>query len=312
MPKTKTQPYAKIPNNYVSIERSRGLSLLEEKLVYMTINAMQKRYNKTCKLGELDYDFITKDIITFDDFCEQMQIGIKDYKLLYTSLKNLFDFSLAVRHDQKTRFIHLFQDMIIDENTKEIHYQFGNTFVQYFTGICREYFELETQEVISLHSSYAIRIYQMLKAKLNLPEKEFIYVIEDLKNQLNLKTKYNVYNNFKQYVLEIAKLQINNSEVCKFSFDYEEIKTGRKVTAIKFIIIPKQQNYYIKNNKIAPFQIKHLRAKIKFWASHENNTVRILAGKIQEELRFKQPSRAAIGAYIDTINLISGENTPKL
>ena len=132
MAKLKVQSFARIPNEYVSVERSRGLSLLEEKLVYMLINAMQKRWESTKKLEQIDYDFIASGVISFDEFSTTMQIGAKDDKIIYQSLKDLFDYSLAVHQNNDTRFIHLFGDMIIKHETKKIKYKLGEVFVEYY------------------------------------------------------------------------------------------------------------------------------------------------------------------------------------
>ena len=91
MAKLQVQAFAKIPNEYISIERSRSLSLLEEKLVYMLINAMQKRWESTKKLEQIDFKFIASGTVSFTDFRRIMQISSKDNKELLASLKVLFN-----------------------------------------------------------------------------------------------------------------------------------------------------------------------------------------------------------------------------
>ena len=307
MAKLQVQSFAKIPNEYVSVERSRGLSMLEERLVYMLINTMQKRYESTKKLPQLDYEFIATGKISFDDFINTMQIGAKDDKLIYQSLKDLFDYSLAVHTTDETRFIHLFNDMIIKHKAREIKYKFGEVFIEYFTGICRDYFQLSINEVIGLNSTHAIRIYQILKTKLHMDKKEHIYQLQELKQILNIDKKYTLYSNFKQFVLEMAKQQINTSEASEFHIDYKEIKTGKAVTSIEFAILPKVQNYYVETNQIAGYKLDQLNKQVKLWLKDDDLVVKHIAGKIQEELKHKKPSRAAIGAYLGTIEAIKGK-----
>ena len=308
MPKLITQSFAKFPNSYVAIERSRALSLLEEKLLYLTINSMQKRYQSTKKLSQIDYEYIAADSISFDDFCTCMEIGAKDHKIIYDSLKNLFSFSLAIDEIETTTFVHLFSEFKIHKQTKTIFYKFSDNFIHYFTGICREYFELAIEEVISLNSSYAIRIYQILKSKLNMDNKDHEYKLDEFKQLLNLGNKYSRYNDLKRFVLDIAKEQINSSPACKFSIDYKEIKFGKAVTSINLIILPKEQNYYQKNNKIAGYKITQLRDHIKAWSTHKNSMVKLAADKINHELKNKNPSRAAIGAYLDMIISVTNQD----
>jgi plasmid replication initiation protein len=309
MAKLKVQSFAKIPNKYVSVERSRSLSLLEEKLVYMLVNVMQKRWESTKKLEQIDYDFIASDVISFDEFCETMQIGAKDDKLIYQSLKDLFDYSLAVHQNRETRFIHLFNDMIINHETKQIKYKFGEIFIQYFTGICRDYFMLSVNEVMGLNSTHAIRIYQLLKTKQNMDKKEFEYTIDEIKEQLNIEKSYPRYNNFKIRVLELSKSQINTSEASQFHIDYEEIKTGKAVTSIRFHILPKGKTYYQENNKIANYKLDQINKYCQKWKKEykPNELVYIYAEKILTALKHKKPSKGEIGAYLDIIHTITNQ-----
>ena len=307
MAKLKVQSFARIPNEYVSVERSRGLSLLEEKLVYMLINAMQKRWESTKKLEQIDYDFIASGVISFDEFSTTMQIGAKDDKIIYQSLKDLFDYSLAVHQNNDTRFIHLFGDMIIKHETKQIKYKLGEVFVEYFTGICRDYFKLSVEEVIGLNSTHAIRIYQLLKTKQNMDKREFEYSIAEIKKQLNIEKKYSLYANFKNKVLELSKQQINSSDASQFNIDYEEIKTGKAVTSIKFHILPKGKSYYQENNLIAGYKLDQINKNCNKWKKEhdENDVVYILSDKILSELKQKNPSRVVVANWLDTIHTMT-------
>lgn len=307
MAKLKVQSFAKIPNEYVSVERSRGLSLLEEKLVYMLINAMQKRWESTKHLEQFDYEFIASGVISFDEFSTTMQIGAKDDKIIYQSLKDLFDYSLAVHQNNDTRFIHLFGDMIIKHETRQIKYKLGEVFVEYFTGICRDYFKLSVEEVIGLNSTHAIRIYQLLKTKQNMDKREFEYSIAEIKQQLNIDKKYSRYNDLKVRVLELTKTQINSSDASQFNIDYEEIKTGKAVTSIKFHILPKGKNYYQENNLIAGYKLDQINKNCNKWKKEhdENDVVYILSDKILNELKSKNPSRVVVANWLDTIHTIT-------
>jgi len=307
MAKLVTQSFAKIPNEYVSVERSRSLSLLEEKLVYMLINAMQKRWENVKKLDKIDYDFIATGLISFEEFINTMEIKAKDNRIIYQSLKDLFNYSLSVHQNNETRFIHLFGDMIIKHETKEIKYKLGEVFIQYFTGICRDYFKLSVEEVVGLNSTHAIRIYQLLKTKQNMDKKEHQYTIQEIKQQLNIEKKYERYSSFRTKVLELAKTQINASEASQFNIDYEEIKTGKAVTSIKFYILPKGKDYYQENNLIAGYKLDQISKYCNKWKKEHDKTdvVYILSDKIITEMKNKNPNRNVIANYLDAIGAIT-------
>lgn len=307
MAKITVQSFAKIPNEYVSVERSRGLSLIEEKLSYMLINIMQKRWESTKELEQTDYNYIANGVITFNEFLQTMKIGSVNRKEIGESLKDLLLFALAIKTSTKDRFMTMFKEFSADYETNEIAYKFNDSFVEYFTGICRDYFMLSVNEVIGLNSTHAIRIYQLLKTKQNMDKKEFEYTIKDLKSQLNIDNKYSLYGDFKRFVLELSKTQINNSEASQFNIDYEEIKTGKAVTSIKFYILPKGKNYYQENNLIAGYKLDQIARYCNNWKKEysKNDVVHILAEKILAELKNKKHSRAAIANWLDTISTIT-------
>jgi len=59
--------------------------------------------------------------------------------------------------------------------------------------------------------------------------------IDDLKHKLYCPQTYKNFATFRKKVLDMASEEINNASDIKFT--YEQMKTGRKVTAIKFHIV---------------------------------------------------------------------------
>ena len=308
MAKLQVQSFTKVPNKYVTIERSRGLSLLEEKLVYMLINAMQKRWENTKKLDSLtDFEYLSSGVITFNEFTETMQIGIKDKKLIHESVKNLLNYTLGISDNFVYDYTTMFSRFTVDHNKNIIAYEFNGFFLRFFTGVCRDYFMLSVNEVIGLNSTHAIRIYQLLKTKQNMDRKEFEYSLNDIKKQLNIEKKYSLYGHFKSRVLELAKTQINSSDASQFNIDYEEIKTGKAVTSIKFHILPKGKNYYQENSLIAGYKLDQISKYCNKWKKEHDKTdvVYILSDKILAEMKNKNPNRNVIANYLDAISAIT-------
>jgi len=93
---------------------------------------------------------------------------------------------------------------------------------------------------LRLKSSFSIRIYELLKQYEKLGERAFL--IEELKEKLGiLEDQYKLYGHFKAKVLKVAQDEL--AEKTDISFEYEEIKVGRGVGKIRFIIksqVPKQ------------------------------------------------------------------------
>jgi plasmid replication initiation protein len=78
--------------------------------------------------------------------------------------------------------------------------------------------------------------------KSNLFKGQITIELEELKNMTGAKEKaYSIYNNVKSKVLMQAQKELSNKT--DISFEFEELKTGRKVTALKFYIhSPKTYN----------------------------------------------------------------------
>lgn len=131
----------------------------------------------------------------------------------------------GVRYKNKLGII----DISLDLGLKPYLINLHNCFTQY-----------KLQNILQLKSKYSIRLFEILKSQ-QWKNRSVIITIEDLKKMLGVTEKsYNLYTNFKQRVIDAAKKELE--ELTELIFDYEEIKTGRKITAIKFFI-KKNENW---------------------------------------------------------------------
>lgn len=95
-------------------------------------------------------------------------------------------------------------------------------------------------------SIYSIRIYQLLYQHRNLGSR--VFEIDELKEIIGLnKDQYPAFEDFKRRIINQAKMELD--EKAEISFILEKIKTGRKITHLKFVIIdnkPQPSNIKIK------------------------------------------------------------------
>ena len=116
----------------------------------------------------------------------------------------------------------------IDEDLKPYLLELRERFVAY-----------NLKNILPLTSNYSIRIYQLLKEYEKIGNRTF--ALEELQDILKVPKSFRkLYGNFKNKVLKLAEKELR--EHCDIYFEYEEIKTVRKVTHIKFLIFKNQIN----------------------------------------------------------------------
>ena len=132
----------------------------------------------------------------------------------------------------------------------------------------KKYLSYEAPNVLQLHSTYSIRIYELLKkwqgVKTNGPISYYSITLVELKDMLGIrKTEYQIYGNFKMRVLVSAQKEL--AEETEIAFDFTENKQGRAVHSITFLI---------RDNVPAPIKkIKGKRGRPKKQSSPQDSAI---------------------------------------
>ena len=102
-----------------------------------------------------------------------------------------------------------------------------------------KYFKYALWNVLRLNSRNQIRMYELLKQYEPIGMREI--KLEKLKDWLGIsQDEYAMFNKFKIYVLDACqKALLENTDI---KYDYELMKTGRRVTGVRFII-KKNEDY---------------------------------------------------------------------
>lgn len=124
------------------------------------------------------------------------------------------------------------------------------------------YAPLNLEILTKFKSFYAQRLYELLRlwSRTDTPIIKS-FKIEQLRFVLGVENKYPAYKNFKQRVLNQAVKEIN--QVGNMKVDIEEVKNGRRVYEIKFMIFDYEKKVYFKNNNSivsneVPIEIKEI------------------------------------------------------
>ena len=115
----------------------------------------------------------------------------------------------------------------------------------YIIDLRERFLKYKLENILKLKSSYSIRIYEILKDWISQEKRynkkhviEKIVSVDWIRDILEIPLSYR-YSDLKRFILQKAQKELEKYTDLKFTF--EEIKTGRKVSHLKF--------YIIENNK---------------------------------------------------------------
>lgn len=134
----------------------------------------------------------------------------------------------------------------VDYNEGIVTAEISKALLPYFKLAQERFFtRFGIQNIKPLTSIHAIRMYELAKQFDDTGWR--IIELDELRKMLKLENKYKDNKDFRKWVLEIAKKQINaNTDI---NIDYKLIKEGRKFTKIKLHISKNKQKVERKENK---------------------------------------------------------------
>jgi len=220
---------------------------------------------------EVDKEYIFR----VKDFAEMMGVSYHD---IYTEMEEAVDELLKKPLHIKTDDGWIKANWISDAEYKEgkgyISFTISKKLRPYLLAIKEKFLQYRLENILKLRSGYVIRLYEILKDWHNQSNRygdnktEKIVEVKWLREMLEIPKSYQYSSGIKLRILNKAKSELEQHTDIKF--DYKEIKTGRRVTHIKFIIEPnpaKMENQKEKNNY--PF----LQSKRRFVAYLRKNYV---------------------------------------
>lgn len=198
-------------------------------------------------------DDVLKDIsFTVDEFCSLLGVeadGMYDY--MKRACERLVSKSVAVKNESMKEYVSdlpvsnkgytvfpWLHHIAYDDATVNIRFhEYMKPLLLYVLGN-EEYTKYLLENITKCDSIYSMRVYELLKQYQKIGER--VIEVQELREMLGIQKKeYKLYADLKRRVLEQAKKEIN--EKTDIRMDYEELKQGRKVVAIKFYVKPKNK-----------------------------------------------------------------------
>lgn len=220
--------------------------ILEARIDHL-VTKSNKLIEANYKLGVVEQKIIlclASNINPSDSDFQTYKFAIKEFhKLLglkgtpkYTELrqitKDLMQKVFEIRIDKKVIQVSWLSYVAYNETEGTIDIRFDPFLRPYLLELKREFTSYRLENIVKLNSSYAIRIYELLKQYERLQERTFL--LADLRKMLGVEDIYPAYGNFKQRVLLPAQKELKKKT--DITFAIEELKIGRRVDKIKFII----------------------------------------------------------------------------
>ncbi len=215
-------------SNYFIMNSSYDLSLEEQKII-LTLASMVQPEDEEFK----PYKFKIADFIEL--------LGIET-QTKYTEIpkitKELMKKVFEIQEGNKLIQTAWLSGAVYEKGTGYVELTFSPYLKPYMLKLNTMFTQYKLANVLSMKSKYSPRVYEFLKCN-EFKKQGYIDIeVDELRKLLKSENIYPKYNDFKRYILERAQKELK--KMSDISFEFEEIKTGRKVTSIRF---------YIKSNK---------------------------------------------------------------
>lgn len=257
--------YLVTKSNFFIMNSSYDLSLEEQKII-LTLSSMVQPNDEEFK----PYYF------KINDFMKLLDVNTKTkYTEIPKITKNLMKKVFEIEYGKKILQVAWLSSAEYEKGTGVIELQFSPKLKPFMLGLKKFYTSYKLANILNMKSKYSPRIYEILKC--NKFKKQGYVEIEVslLRKLLKAEKIYPKYNDFKRYI--IIRTQKELKKLTDIYFDFEEVKTGRKVTSIKFYIHDNKS----KNEIAADTTIKSIEPQKE---QNNNDKIKIVKSIIKEKI----------------------------
>lgn len=211
-------------NELIEARHSKPLTAREQKIILTMVSGIQPN----------DEDF-KEYRISLKNFNEMLGLkGSTKYVEIKTVVKNLLEKTIEIpKKNGGWLFSHWVSSAEYIDGEGIIELTFSPKLKPYMLQLKNQFTTYQLGNILALRSTYAIRLYELMKKWQHLGKWE--YPVEELRGKLGVgEDTYPRYANFKARVLSKAIEEVNEKTDIQISF--KEIKKGRSVERIEFTI----------------------------------------------------------------------------
>jgi plasmid replication initiation protein len=232
-------------NNLVDLIISKDNTVTKSNLL---IEAIYKLSSTEFKLIQTVFSNIqpgdtttNKYIFQIKEFLELLELkGQSGYTELKKITFDLFKKPISIQIDGKTSQLNWLSFVQYNDRQGTITIEINEFWEKYLLSLTNNFTSYKLFNITNLKSAYSLRLYELLKSRINLNSIRTISVIE-LRAKMGIEDEqYPRYANFKQRVILQAQRELlAESDIC---FNFIEIKKGRSVEKIEFHIARNPRN----------------------------------------------------------------------
>ena len=213
------------------VEASYKITLDEMRVLLLTIGSI----NSKLEAHNREFEF------SVAEFAERF--GVNE-KVAYQQVQKAIDllggrWALIEKTDKVERKVTFLTEQAYFKGEGRFQIILHEKLMPFLSDIQGKFTEYNLEYVARFNSFHAIRIYEIVTQYRHSKEKERIVLVSDLKEWLQISDKYSAFFDFKKRVLTPAINEIN--EKSDLFVEFEQIKRGRSIHALKFLISPKKQ-----------------------------------------------------------------------
>ena len=264
-------------NGDLKVKKSEDLVKARYKLSPLAIKFLSTIIANLKRSDDLDEEYIMQ-VKDFQELTGQKTKRI--YELIEEALEDLLKNPLKIPlNKEQTKFLMCNWVSSAVYDAGQVSFLIDKRLRPFLIEVKEKYLKYNLENILSLKSGYVIRFYEILKDwfekynRYNNNKAEKIITLKEFREMLEIPKSY-MFGDIKRQILEKTKTELEKHT--DIIFEYEEIKTGRKVTNLYFIICPnpakleaniktEQESYFKSRKNFVGLLRKNYKGNMKFW-----------------------------------------------
>ena len=231
-----------VQSNAITLSRS-NFTVPQRRILFAVIETLSPYLRENLGLGhgkEISFqtalDNIGRIIYRASDLCRP-----ENYGELRTALSQLEDKKYFIETDEYEIRTRLILQSKFNKRSEYIQLDVNTELFDILLDLSKGYTLYQTKVALSFTSIYAMKLYEVL-AKWRSSSKFYID-IDELRRLTDTQEKYILAADFKKRVLDVAKEQLDNSDITDLRFKFSEKKKGKKIVGFDFIVIKTDKSH---------------------------------------------------------------------